>query len=119
MPQSDEPRDEALKRLNQRLDAFAAGREKKNAYQGARSVSDGYRLLAELIGGVLGGLGFGWLFDQIVHTSPLGMICGLLIGLGVSVFVIVRQAGAMAAKASKQAGPAKGVGLDDNDEDDV
>ena len=117
MPKSDEPRDEALKRLDQRLDAFQAGREQKNAYQGARSISDGYRLLAELIGGILGGLGFGWLFDQVAHTSPLGMICGLLIGLVVSVVLIVRQAGAMAAKASKEQGPAKSVGFDDDDED--
>jgi len=117
MPKSDDPREEALKRLDRRLDEFTAGREQKNAYQGARSVSDGYRLLAELIGGVLGGLGFGWLFDQFVHTSPLGMICGLLIGLGVSVVMIVRQAGAMAAKASKEQEPGKPVGFDDDDED--
>ncbi len=114
MPKLDDPRDEALKRLDRGLDAFTAGREQKNAYQGARSVSDGYRLLAELI---LGGLGFGWLFDRVVHTSPLGMICGLLVGLGVSVAVIVRQAGAMADKASKEQGPAKAVGFDDDNED--
>ena len=115
MPKSDETREEALKRLDRRLDAFKAGREQKNAYQGAHSVSDGYRLLAELIGGVLGGLGFGWLFDQVVHTSPLGMVCGLLIGLTVSVVVIVRQAGAMAAKESKKH-PAQPVGFDDEDD---
>jgi ATP synthase protein I len=117
MPKSDDPREEALKRLDRRLDEFTASREQKNAYQGARSVSDGYRLLAELIGGILGGLGFGWLFDQFAHTSPLGMICGLLIGLVVSVVVIVRQADAMAAKASKEQGPVKPVGFDDDDED--
>ena len=117
MPKSDDRHDEAIKRLDQRLDQFTAGREQKNAYQGARSVSDGYRLLAELIGGVLGGLGFGWLFDRFLNTSPLGMICGLLIGLGVSVVVIVRQAGAMAAKASKEQGPVKSVGFEDEDED--
>lgn len=116
MPKPDGPRDEALKRLDQRLDAFTASREPKNAYQGARSASDGYRLLAELIGGILGGLGFGWVFDQVLHTSPLGMICGLLIGLVISVFVIVRQAGVMAAKASKEAGPAHSVPFDDDDE---
>jgi F0F1-type ATP synthase assembly protein I len=45
------------------------------------------------------------------------MICGLLIGLGVSVVMIVRQAGAMAAKASKEQGPGKPAGFDDDDED--
>ena len=77
MPLSDESRDEALKRLDQRLDAFKAGREQKNAYQGARSVSDGYRLLAELIGGVLGGLGFGWLFACLAVFDIIG--AGVLI----------------------------------------
>jgi F0F1-type ATP synthase assembly protein I len=45
------------------------------------------------------------------------MICGLLIGLVISVVVIVRQAGDMAAKASKEQGPVKSVGFDDDDED--
>jgi len=98
------------------LDAFAAGREPKNAYQDARAAGDGYRLLAELIGGILGGLGLGWGFDQLVHTSPLGMIAGLLIGLTTSVFVIVRQAGQMSAKASKEAGPAHSVPSEDDDD---
>jgi ATP synthase protein I len=113
MPQLDDQRDEALRRLDQKLDAFTAGREQKNAYQGARSVSDGYRLLAELIGGVLGGLGLGWGFDQIAHTTPFGMICGLLIGLAVSVVVIVRQAGRMADKTSTEAGPVHSAPSDD------
>jgi ATP synthase protein I len=116
MPLSDDQGDEALKLLDTRLDAFAAGRETKSAYQDARSAGDGYRLLAELIGGVLGGLGLGWGFDQLVHTSPLGMIVGLLGGLAVSVFVIVRQAGQMSAKASKEAGPAHPVPFEDNDD---
>jgi ATP synthase protein I len=116
MPQSDDQRQEALRSLDKRLDAFAAGREPKSAYQDARSAGDGYRLLAELIGGILGGLGLGWGFDQLVHTSPLGMIAGLLIGLTVSVFVIVRQAGQMSAKASKEAGPAHSVPFDDEDD---
>lgn len=116
MPSPNDQPDEALARLDTRLDAFAAGREPKNAYQDARSAGDGYRLLAELIGGVLGGLGLGWGFDQLVHTSPLGMIVGLLGGLTASVFVIVRQAGQMSAKASKEAGPAHSV--PDKDDDD-
>jgi ATP synthase protein I len=117
MPKSEEPREEALKSLDERIDAFAAGRERKSAYQDARSSGEGYRLLAELIGGVLGGLGLGWGLDRIAHTSPWGMIGGLLIGLGLSVFVIVRQAGEMSAKASAKAGPVHSVPFDDDDDD--
>ncbi len=112
MPKPDDQRAEALKRLDEGLDAFAAGRAQKTDYQESRAAGEGYRLLAELIGGILGGLGLGWGFDQIVHTTPLGMVSGLLIGLGISVFVIVRQAGQMSAKASADAGPAKPAASD-------
>ena len=115
MPQSNDHGEEALRRLDKRLDAFAASREPKNAYQDARAAGDGYRLLAELIGGILGGLGLGWGLDQIARTSPFGMIAGLLSGLTLSVFVIVRQAGQMNAKASKEAGPTHSVPFADDD----
>lgn len=65
----------------------------------------GYRLLAGLIGGLLGGLGLGWTFDHFAHTSPIGLISGLLIGLGVSIFAAVRTASAISAKAELSAPP--------------
>jgi F0F1-type ATP synthase assembly protein I len=45
------------------------------------------------------------------------MISGLLIGLGMSVFMIVRQATRMSAKAAAEAGPVKSVPSGDEDED--
>lgn len=123
MPQPDDQRDEALSRLNDRLKAFEADRAKKPAPLGGEGqVGDGYRLLAELIGGVLGGLGLGWGVDQIAHTKPLGLIGGALIGTGLSVFMMVRQASRMSADssergASKEAGPAKSVPSDEDEED--
>ena len=71
MPKADEPNDKALQSLDARLDAFEA---KKAAERPAKAASekanqDGYRLLADLIGGVLVGLGFGWLLDHYVHTA--------------------------------------------------
>ena len=41
--------------------------------------------MAGLIGGVLGGIGLGWTFDHFVHTSPIGLLSGLLIGTVASV----------------------------------
>jgi ATP synthase protein I len=102
MPKADEPNDKALRSLDARLDAFEA---KKAAEQPVRaehekSSQDGYRLLADLIGGVLVGLGFGWLLDHFVGTQPWGMVGGLLIGMGLAIFSVVRKATKMSAQAS-------------------
>jgi ATP synthase protein I len=105
MPKADEPNDKALQSLDARLAAFEA---KKAAEQPVRaehekSSQDGYRLLADLIGGVLVGLGFGWVLDQFAHTAPWGMVGGLLIGMGVSIFSVVRKATKLSAQASAKA----------------
>ena len=49
------------------------------------------------MGGVLGGVGLGWLVDHFAGTTPFGLIGGLLIGGGVSIFAAVTSA----AKASR------------------
>jgi ATP synthase protein I len=102
MPKADEPNDKALESLDARLDAFEARKaaEKPAKAESEKANQDGYRLLADLIGGVLVGLGFGWLLDRYVHTSPWGMVGGLLIGLGLSIFSVVRKATKMSAQAS-------------------
>lgn len=102
MPKADEPNDKALQSLDARLDAFEARKaaEKPHGATSERATQDGYRLLADLIGGVLVGVGFGWLLDHYVHTSPWGMVGGLLIGLGIAIFAIVRKAMKLSAQAS-------------------
>ena len=102
MPKADEPNDKAPQSLDARLAAFEARRaaEKPVKAQSERAQQDGYRLLADLIGGVLVGLGFGWLLDHYVHTSPWGTVGGLLIGLGIAIFSIVRKAMKLSAQAS-------------------
>lgn len=102
MPKADEPNDKALQSLDARLDAFEAKKaaERPAKAESERASQDGYRLLADLIGGVLVGLGFGWLLDHYVHTSPWGMVGGLLIGLGLAIFSIVRKAMKLSAQAS-------------------
>ncbi len=79
-------------------------------------MGEGYRLLAELIGGVLGGLGLGWLADRFAHTSPWGIAVGVSLGAGASVFMAVRTAARMGKRALEKAGPLKAVPFDDDED---
>ncbi len=115
MPNPDIPNEEASRRLGRELEAFEAERARKVTPGGNRALGDGYRFLGEVIGGVLGGLGLGWLLDHFAHTTPLGMISGMLIGTGLSIFIAVRGASRMANDASKTAGPLPTV-VDDEDD---
>jgi ATP synthase protein I len=117
MSEPFDPRKQARKRLGRDLDAFEASRAPaKPSLSGIGDVGQGYRLLAGLLGGVFGGLGLGWTFDHFVHTSPFGLISGLLIGLGVSIYAAVRSALAISARA-QMSGPPPVAALDDEDED--
>ncbi|MFL5295661.1 MAG: AtpZ/AtpI family protein [Phenylobacterium sp.] len=80
------------------------------------AMAQGYRFVGEVVGGVLGGVGLGWLVDRFAHTSPWGVIGGLLIGSGLSIFAAVSAA----AKANRTAMERQGSvpsAADDEDED--
>ena len=116
MPEPDETSREALDRLDKRLSAFEAARKDKPAPVTAGlgdSASEGFRMLSQILGGVLGGLGFGWLVDRLAHTSPFGILVGLLAGVGLSVFAAVRAA----TQASAKAGPPPPGAPGDDDDD--
>lgn len=120
MSQSNDPHDEALKRLDAQLDAVnaqRAARDQKGKFD-TSAIGSGYKLVAELIGGVLGGLGLGWLFDQWAGTSPWGLLLGVLVGTALAMFLIARSAGRMSAQAAAKAGPVSSVPFDDEDDDE-
>lgn len=117
MPPPDSTRDEALKRLEGDLKAFDAKRAGTASLRGdQKAAGEAYRMMAGLIGGLLGGLGLGWTFDHFVHTSPWGLVGGLLIGVGLSTYSAVRTAGRMSASARAASGPVPAV-RDDEDDD--
>ena len=116
MSQPDESSEEKLRRFDQRLDALQASRARSAPGSGdPRGMAAGYRFLGEVVGGVLGGVGLGWLLDRIAHTAPWGMISGLLIGAGVSIVFAVVSASKTADAAAKRTGPLPSV-PDDEDE---
>jgi ATP synthase protein I len=115
MPKPDNRPEEALGRLGEELQAFEAARARSASTEANRSISEGYRLFAGLIGGVLGGVGLGWLVDRLAHTAPWGILIGATVGAGVSVFMAVRTASHISQRALEKAGPLPSV-PDDDDE---
>jgi ATP synthase protein I len=116
MPRRDDKNEEAIKSLDERLDAFQASRAKSNVLGANRAMGDGYRLLAELIGGVLCGAAVGFGVDYLAHTSPWGIAGGIAVGAGVSVYLAVHSAQRMGAKAMSEGGVAQPAPADDDDD---
>ena len=100
MPKPPNDSRDPLGRLDSDLAAFEAGRAKGRLPSGiGGAASDGYRLLGQMLGGVLGGIGLGWLLDRFAHTGPFGVVGGLLIGAGLSIYATVRTASRVSARA--------------------
>jgi len=104
MSQPDDESKEALKRLQDRLDTFDGQRAPKaqSSDTAERSMGEGYRLLGEVIGGVLGGLGIGRKVDYFAHTTPFGMVIGLLLGTAASAYAAMKTAERMNRDAAKK-----------------
>lgn len=117
MPGPDLSREEALARLNRQADALEARNAPKTVDYGQQAASQAYRILAELIGGVLVGLAIGFGADQLFGTAPWGMICGVLLGFAVSVFMAKRTADRLIALAKTDGRVVQSVPFDDEDED--
>jgi ATP synthase protein I len=121
MPQPSDPPahdlpDEALKSLDQRLGAAEAAQARKVSGETHAAMAQGYRFVGEVVGGVLGGVGLGWLLDHYAHTQPWGMIGGLLIGAGVSIFTAMTTAARMSkTELARQAIPPSAPHDEDED----
>ena len=119
MPKPDNAGGRALERLDKRLGAFEASRK---AAPGLANVGgeagDGYRLLAQMVGGVLGGLGIGWLIDHYAGTGPWGVLGGLVIGAGLSIYATVQTASRISAKAARDSAASGGAPPPAADEDE-
>ena len=119
MPQSEDTRGEALRRLEERAEALNARTAPPPARDyGSQAAGYGYRILGVLLGGLFVGMGFGAAFDVVAKTSPLGLIVGVLLGFAVSIWMAVRSARVMAAEASREWGPPKDLGPEDDVEED-
>ena len=62
----------------------------------------GNRVLADLLGGIFGGLVIGWAVDALFDTTPWGLLVGLFLGIVVAFRNVFRMANTQSGKASKE-----------------
>lgn len=113
-----ESREEAIRRLNDDASSLEARTDRKVQDHSAHAAasSQAWRILTDLFGGVFVGLGVGFLVDRFFGTAPWGLIVGVLLGFGVSVWMARRTANRLMAQAKLEGEP-KSVPFDDEDED--
>ncbi len=86
--------DARIDALETRLNAAREREEERNPpVKGAdANYRSGNRVLADLLGGILGGTVIGWVFDYFVGTLPWGLLAGLSLGTIVAFRNIIRSA---------------------------
>ena len=85
--------DARIDALEERLKAAREREETRNRpkVSGAdANYRSGNRVLADLLGGILGGSVIGWAFDAFFGTLPWGLLVGLFLGIGVAFRNIIR-----------------------------
>jgi ATP synthase protein I len=117
MAKPNEPREEALKRLDERAAALNARTQRPaGQHAGEQAVSQAYRIIAELLGGVLVGLALGFLADRLFRTTPWGLVAGVLLGFALSIWMARRTANRLMAMAKEGSEPPQSVPFDDDEE---
>lgn len=103
MPKAADPREEALRSLDERAKALEARTARPVSHSSeATATSQAYRILAELLGGVLLGIAAGAVVDRFAGTAPWGLIGGVLLGFALSVYMARRTANRLMAQAKAE-----------------
>lgn len=101
-PKADDPRLDSIDDRLDRLDSALRPKKAGGAVEADPNYRMGSRVLADLIGGVAGGLLFGWLFDSWLGTSPWLMLVFLFLGIIVAFRNILRLTSKTAEKPEKK-----------------
>ncbi|WP_409020184.1 AtpZ/AtpI family protein [Brevundimonas vesicularis] len=114
-----ESREEAIKRLHQSASKLEARTKTEKFVDAAaqKVVSQAYRIIAELIGGVLIGLGVGFGIDYLFDTAPAGVLGGVLMGFALSIYMARRTANRLMAEAKAAGIPQQGEPIVEADEE--
>lgn len=90
------PEDARIDALEQRLKAAREREEKRNPSESSQKSDADYRsgnrVLADLLGGLIGGSLLGYGVDALAGTGPWGLLVGLFLGIGVAFRNVFRMA---------------------------
>ena len=115
------PPSDPLRDLQARADALekrTAAPRAPTAISGSRAADQGYRIVADLFGGVLVGLALGFGVDRLTGHPPAGLIGGILLGFAVSVWMAKKTADRLMAQSARETStPAPSIPFDDADDD--
>lgn len=91
---SEDPFAERLKRLEDRIAAANASRAEPAARVGAKFTqgSLAWRMVTELVAGLLLGLAIGWGLDSLFGTRPVFLVVFVLLGFAAGIRVMLRTA---------------------------
>ena len=120
MSPTKESREEAIKRLNESASALE-GRTKveQSAEFAAHSVTgQAYKIIAELLGGVIVGIAIGFGVDRVFGTAPWGLIGGVLLGFALSLWMARRTANRLMAQAKAAGIQAEAIPFEEAGEED-
>ncbi|MBA3325201.1 MAG: AtpZ/AtpI family protein [Rhodobacteraceae bacterium] len=114
---SEDPFSERLKRLEDRIEAARASRAEPVSRVGAKYTqgSLAWRMVTELVAGMLLGLGIGWGLDRLLGTQPAFLVLFVLLGFAAGIRVMMRTAaevreGKAEGALMRPSGAVRGVG---------
>ena len=113
-----ESREEAIARLTKSASDLETRTTRQVSHEAAghAAASQAWRILADLFGGVFVGLAIGFVVDRFAGTAPWGLIVGVLLGFGVSIWMARQTANRLMAQAKREGEP-QAVPFDDEDEE--
>ena len=88
-------------RDSRKIETDQPGGWKRNGAARASAMALGFRLSSELIAGVVVGAVIGWGFDQLLSTSPWGLIVFFLLGFTAGVVNVMRSAGVIRSRTGR------------------
>ena len=83
---------ETLDRLDRKLEEFKSKKEKKYRPKRLKVQNDGWRMVIELVTGMLLGIGLGMALDYVVGSEPIFLIVFSLLGFMAGVKTMVATA---------------------------
>lgn len=102
-----EPDDlQRLRDLEARIDRLRKAQEPAPPKTESHDLAQqGWRMVTELVAGLLVGLGIGWGLDALFGTRPLFLVLFVLLGLAAGIRVMLRTAGEIQRRQQSRAAP--------------